>query len=165
MEDEWLYANAQDLADHLRELRHRRETLKADAAGSEKKPSALSADRQRIVLSKTGERCHVCGGLIKGPWQADHVLAHSAGGQDSVDNFLPAHDLCNHYRWDYLPEEFQEIVRWASGSGPRSRKARRLVGRLRNPISRIRNNVLGAGRDDKAAKLRKMRMSGTQSSL
>lgn len=111
MEDERQYANAQDLADHLRELRHRRETLKADAAGSEKKRSALSADKRRIVLSKTGERCHVCGGPIKGPWQADHVLAHSAGGKDSVDNFLPAHDLCNHYRWDYLPEEFQEILR------------------------------------------------------
>lgn len=111
MEDEWLYANAQDLADHLRELRHRRETLKADAAGPKKKRSALSADKRRIVLSKTGEHCHVCGGLVKDPWQADHVLAHSAGGKDSVDKFLPAHDLCNHYRWDYLPEEFQEILR------------------------------------------------------
>jgi len=33
-----------------------------------------------------------------------------------ADNYLPAHTLCNNYRWDYLPEEFQwalEIGVWA----------------------------------------------------
>lgn len=29
----------------------------------------------------------------------------------SVDNYLPAHRVCNNYGWDYLPEEFQEILR------------------------------------------------------
>jgi hypothetical protein len=49
-------------------------------------------------------------------WQADHVLAHSGGGQANVENYLPAHGLCNNYRWDYLPEEFQLILKigvWA----------------------------------------------------
>lgn len=46
-----------------------------------------------------------------GLWQADHVLAFSAGGADSADNYLPGPSLCNNYGWDYLPEEFQEILR------------------------------------------------------
>jgi hypothetical protein len=44
-------------------------------------------------------------------WQADHVMAHSAGGVHGIDNYLPAHSLCNNYRWDYLPEEFQYILK------------------------------------------------------
>jgi hypothetical protein len=43
-------------------------------------------------------------------------MAHSAGGEHSLDNFLPAHSICNHYRWDYLPEEFELILKlgvWA----------------------------------------------------
>jgi 5-methylcytosine-specific restriction endonuclease McrA len=44
-------------------------------------------------------------------WQADHVLAHATGGEDSWENFLPAHALCNNYRWDYSAEEFQLILK------------------------------------------------------
>ena len=47
----------------------------------------------------------------KSAWQADHVLAHSAGGTHSADNYLPAHALCNNYRWDYSAEEFQLILK------------------------------------------------------
>ena len=39
------------------------------------------------------------------------MLAQSGGGEHSADNYLPAHQVCNNYRWDYLPEEFQEILR------------------------------------------------------
>ena len=69
------------------------------------------ADREE-VLRKTGRRCHICGGLIDGnDWQADHVMAHSTGGEHAVDNFLPAHTICNNYRWHYGPEEFQWILK------------------------------------------------------
>jgi 5-methylcytosine-specific restriction endonuclease McrA len=71
----------------------------------------LSSSKRHLVLKKTDKRCHICGGGIDGPWEADHVLAHSGGGDDSVDNYLPAHRVCNNYRWDYLPEEIQEINR------------------------------------------------------
>ena len=33
-----------------------------------------------------------------------------------MDNYLPAHKTCNNYRWDYLPEEFELILKigvWA----------------------------------------------------
>lgn len=49
-------------------------------------------------------------------WEADHVLAHSSGGRDDAANYLPAHNLCNNYRWNYSPEEFQWILKigvWA----------------------------------------------------
>src|SRR4051812_18676729 len=65
--------------------------------------------RQRVaLLSSTGGRCHICGGVIAlgEPWQADHVLARSSGGTESLANYLPAHNTCNNYRWDYLPDEF-----------------------------------------------------------
>lgn len=74
-------------------------------------------DWRPSILAKTDGRCHVCGGEIaSGKWEADHVLAHSGGGQHGPDNFLPAHRLCNNYRWDYLPQEFQVILKlgvWA----------------------------------------------------
>jgi len=68
------------------------------------------------VLSKTGGRCHVCGGKLDRGWQADHVKSHTRGGTHAEDNYLPAHALCNNYRWHYLPEEFQYIMKigvWA----------------------------------------------------
>ncbi len=64
----------------------------------------------------TDSRCHICGGRILARWQADHVMAHSSGGRHAVENYLPAHKLCNNYRWDYSPEEFQWILKlgvWA----------------------------------------------------
>jgi 5-methylcytosine-specific restriction endonuclease McrA len=77
----------------------------------------LTADERRQVLAKTSGRCHICGGKVEGEkWQADHVMAQSAGGAHQVGNYLPAHSLCNNYRWDYLPEEFQYILKlgvWA----------------------------------------------------
>ena len=77
---------------------------------------ALSTSERELVLSKTGGRCHICGGTINGPWHADHVLSHSAGGKHAVDNYLAAHAVCNNYRWDYTESEFQEILKlgvWA----------------------------------------------------
>lgn len=76
----------------------------------------LTTAERADILSKTGAKCHICGGDIQGPWNADHVMAHSAGGEHSIDNYLPAHSTCNNYRWDYLPEEFELILKlgvWA----------------------------------------------------
>ena len=71
----------------------------------------MSKFERQQVLKKTDGKCHVCGGDIENYWEVDHVLAHSGGGSNDVDNSLPAHRLCNNYRWDYLPEEFQEILK------------------------------------------------------
>jgi 5-methylcytosine-specific restriction endonuclease McrA len=100
---------------HLTDLRSQRRLGKRNSV---RRPriSLTAAERQQ-VLAKTSGQCHICGGKIEGgTWQADHVIAHSAGGTHSVDNYLPAHASCNNYRWNYLPEEFLYILKlgvWA----------------------------------------------------
>jgi 5-methylcytosine-specific restriction endonuclease McrA len=103
--------NADTFGDLLRSLhavRNRRQ--EASKVAKRARPALCGAERKE-VLDKTGGRCHLCGGLIEGAWQADHVLSHSAGGSHQVDNYLPSHELCNNYRWHYSPEEFQHILK------------------------------------------------------
>ncbi len=102
------------LRNRLIKLRRLREAGKA--AHRRPRGRALTPGQRTEVLRKTGRKCHICGGTISGPWQADHVLAHSSGGTHAADNYLPAHATCNNYRWDYLPEEFEVILKlgvWA----------------------------------------------------
>lgn len=106
---------APDLRVHLANLRDQRRQGKRTSV---RRPRiALTAVQRRQILGKTAGRCHICGGRVEGEkWQADHVMAQSAGGVHQVDNYLPAHSLCNNYRWDYLPDEFQYILKlgvWA----------------------------------------------------
>ena len=111
MRDEWAPKDSSQFSVYLKKLRARREKLKASSKLPSRRRKPLSSDERETVFQKTGGKCHVCGGLIDGYWEADHVLAHSSGGDHSVENYLPAHRICNNYRWDYLPEEFQEILR------------------------------------------------------
>lgn len=78
---------------------------------------SLTSDQRSEVLTKTDARCHLCGGEItENKFAADHVLSHAAGGEHKLENYLPAHGLCNGARWFYSPEEFQWILRmgvWA----------------------------------------------------
>ena len=60
---------------------------------------ALTAKDRATILAKTVGRCHLCGGTVFERWTADHVLAHAGGGPHAVDNYLPAHGLCNGYKW------------------------------------------------------------------
>ena len=93
----------------LKDRRYQEVSLRRDKGV--RRQRLTKADREE-VLRKTGRRCHICGGLIDGnDWQADHVMAHSTGGEHAVDNFLPAHTICNNYRWHYGPEEFQWILK------------------------------------------------------
>lgn len=112
MRDDWVPENVEEYALYLQRLRAEREKHKAASKSRGRTCSALSADDRVTILRKTDGRCHVCGGLIEEDnWPADHVLAYSRGGRHSVENYLPSHGTCNHYRWDYLPNEFQEILR------------------------------------------------------
>ena len=106
---------ASTLREQLLALHERRLLLKAEHRGPRRK--GLSKSERVEILQKTDARCHICGGEVDPKdWNADHILAHSAGGEHSTDNYLPAHGTCNNYRWDYLPEEFQIILKlgvWA----------------------------------------------------
>jgi len=103
------------LHEYLIELKDCRERNKA--ANRRPRQRRLTPSERDVVLGKTAGRCHICGGEVQhGSWHADHVLAHSAGGKQAVDNYLPAHGICNQYRWDYIAEEFQLILKlgvWA----------------------------------------------------
>ena len=104
------------LARQLRRIRTARVRRNARRRAKPVRRQALTPRNRAIVLAKTAGRCHLCGGLIAERWSADHVLAHSGGGRHAVDNYLPAHGLCNGYRWSYLPEEFQWALKigvWA----------------------------------------------------
>lgn len=50
----------------------------------------------RLVLQLKGRRCHLCG--LPGATTADHLIPHSHGGPNTLDNLEPAHQGCNSAR-------------------------------------------------------------------
>jgi len=105
-----IFESTADFVARLRSLRSLRRDRKLELRGHVVR-THLSAAERDVVFRKTAGRCHVCGGLIEGAWEADHVFSHSLGGQHSADNYLPAHPICNNYRWFYGTEEFQWILK------------------------------------------------------
>jgi len=105
--------SANKLAVHLNRLRQLREESKANTLANRQKRQSLSTSQRKLILQKTGKRCHICGGKINRSeaWHADHVFAHAHGGKNSIENYLPAHSLCNNYRWFYSAGEFQWILK------------------------------------------------------
>ena len=104
------FDSGEEFAARLRSLRKDRRAKRLELRGKAARMRLSGADR-RLVFAKTAGRCHICGGLIDGPWEADHVFSHSMGGPHEADNYLPAHPLCNNYRWFYGTEEFQWILK------------------------------------------------------
>jgi len=110
--DDWIPETSIVYSEYLYNLFQKREEGKNYHRNLKAKRVALSKTKRLEILKKTDGNCHICGGVIEQDnWQADHVLAHSGGGNNDIENYLPAHRLCNNYRWDYLPEEFHEILR------------------------------------------------------
>lgn len=95
---------------HLHSLRQQRRDRKLELGGRVSRKGLTLAERDQVFI-KTGGRCHICGGRIEGAWEADHVFSHSLGGEHAVGNYLPAHPVCNNYRWFYGAEEFQWILK------------------------------------------------------
>ena len=118
MEDNW---PPRKRATYLRKLfaklSAKRNKMMALARAKGRPPrKRLSTDQRKRVLAKTDGRCHICGGKVGERWHADHVRAYGRGGHHVEENYLAAHELCNNYRWHYLPEEFQYILKlgvWA----------------------------------------------------
>jgi len=105
-------ASEASFSSHLRQLRRKREEHKEASRSTRPARQLLPPSERDLILAKTAGHCHICGELISGSaWNADHVVAHSAGGTHNADNYLPAHPLCNNYRWDYSAEEFQLILK------------------------------------------------------
>ena len=108
------YTKEQNLQKRLIALHNQRKKCKSE--NNRPRAYRLTAKEREQIFRKTGGRCHICGGNIHNKWNADHILPHSAGGKHSLENYLPAHGTCNNYRWHYLPEEFELILKlgvWA----------------------------------------------------
>jgi 5-methylcytosine-specific restriction endonuclease McrA len=116
MDEPMVPDSAEQLRERLKNIREARRQRQANQRTSPTRRKLLTALERAAVLEKTGRRCHICGGEVSTQWQADHVLARSSGGLHSAENYLPAHTLCNNYRWDYDAEEFQWVLKigvWA----------------------------------------------------
>lgn len=105
--------------------------LRMKSKSKSKRGQGLSKSDRLKVFSKTSGKCHVCGDeLDPVNFEADHVMAHAKGGANHVDNFLPACRTCNNYRWDYLSEEFQWILKigvWARTQMEKETKIGRIM--------------------------------------
>ncbi|HSI65688.1 MAG TPA: HNH endonuclease [Candidatus Saccharimonadia bacterium] len=104
------FASDREFVARLRQLRQKRRDQKL-ALRDQIARKPLSRSQRAAIFKKTAGRCHICGGVIDGPWEADHVFSHSLGGEHEADNYLPAHPICNNYRWFYGTEEFQWILK------------------------------------------------------
>ena len=103
--------NVEELAAQLSYLKRERNRRTDQVNLSGGKRTQLSKAQRQRIKDKTGGLCHLCGGPVGDVWQADHVLSHSGGGASTEDNYLPAHSLCNNYRWHYSAEELQQILK------------------------------------------------------
>ncbi len=72
------FLRAEDFAAHLRSLREKRSDQKLALRNQVVRKPLARSEREQI-FQKTGGRCHICGGVIEGAWEADHVFSHSLG--------------------------------------------------------------------------------------
>ena len=106
------FQSASDFVERLRSLRQLRRDHKLELLNQVFNRQSLSGREREDILAKTDSRCHICGGPIEdNTWEADHVVSHPPGGQQSIDDYLPAHSICSGYRRLYEPEEFQWILK------------------------------------------------------
>ena len=98
------------LSAEFRRLYNKRMTTKNSTEKVHKKNLQM-CDKVEI-LKKTGNRCHICGQeLNPSNFQADHIAPQSTGGDSETQNYIAACNLCNNYRWNYLPEEIKWIMK------------------------------------------------------
>lgn len=65
---------------------------------------AIPLPIRRAVIERDGNMCRYCGDT-SGPFELDHVLPWSRGGQDTVDNLVRACLPCNRAKRDGIPTE------------------------------------------------------------
>jgi len=105
----------EEFAGLLHELRlgrrQRKESLRAD----NRVRQSLSAAERSAIFTKTGGRCHICGGTIHGAWQADHVFPHSGGGAHAADTTCRLTHSATITAGITLQRSSSKFSSWASG--------------------------------------------------
>ena len=76
------------------------------------RPRSPSSAARRLIRSKTGGRCHVCGGPLGRDWHADHVRPHARGGKSLFENYLPCCSICNRARWKSGSKVIRRILKY-----------------------------------------------------
>ena len=68
------------------------------------------AERQQVYEKYDG-RCAYCGKEIEfKDMQVDHLVSLHNGGADSMDNYMPACRMCNHYKRTASLETFRKLI-------------------------------------------------------
>ena len=74
-----------------------------------RKRKAIPRAVRLLVLQKYGSRCAYCGCYLEyRDMQVDHLHPVKKGGDDTLDNFMPACRSCNHYKESFTLEQFRE---------------------------------------------------------
>lgn len=69
----------------------------------------LTKAERLMVYKKTDGHCAYCGcDLDFKDMQVDHVVPLHCGGEDTMDNMLPACRSCNHYKGTSTVESFRK---------------------------------------------------------
>ncbi|MCP2281076.1 HNH endonuclease [Nocardia amikacinitolerans] len=72
------------------------------------------------TLATYGTLCHLCG--RPGANTADHLIPHSQGGPDSLENLRPAHKSCNSARGDMPLAQWRASRRYQAATVAPSRE-------------------------------------------
>lgn len=71
----------------------------------------LSSEEREQVYNKMNGRCAYCGDPISfGAMKVGHVVPLRKGGEDALDNMLPACRSCNHYKSTLTLEQFRAAI-------------------------------------------------------
>lgn len=71
----------------------------------------LSLEDREAVYNKMHGRCAYCGDPVPlSAMQVDHVVPLRKGGEDTLDNMLPACRSCNHYKSTLTVEQFRAAI-------------------------------------------------------
>ncbi|WP_347293106.1 HNH endonuclease signature motif containing protein, partial [uncultured Alistipes sp.] len=75
-----------------------------------KRKPISTAERKR-VYEKFGGKCAYCGQPITyKEMQVEHMEPLALGGADSMENYMPACRICNHYKHTLTVEKFREQI-------------------------------------------------------
>jgi len=68
----------------------------------------IGVEIRRAVLKRDGHVCQYCGDT-DGPFEFDHYIPFSRGGQTTVENLRIACATCNRDKWDVMPEDWLAV--------------------------------------------------------
>ncbi|NQL70541.1 HNH endonuclease [Streptococcus suis] len=70
---------------------------------------SISKKMRQQVLSKYNNHCAYCGKVLDlKSLRVDHLHPHYRGGEDHIDNYMPACYQCNFYKSTHTLDDFRE---------------------------------------------------------